>query len=133
MDQSESKRTEVSDDQMTPEAPVTIDEKTLEKTAKAILLWSRDAGCLPPPWVEVPESYKQKLRDQAKAAIEAYLSAADSVPVPKEPTLEMQKAYFDSIDQHMHRVETDPYFGRFDNHRLAYRAMLLATHTNAEK
>lgn len=46
--------------------------------------------------------------------------------VPATPTLEMQKAYFDSIDAHMKRVQTDPRFGRFDNHRLACQKMVLA-------
>jgi hypothetical protein len=46
--------------------------------------------------------------------------------VPLEPTPEMQRAYMDSIDKHLPRVETDPTFGRFDNHRIAYRAMLNA-------
>lgn len=46
--------------------------------------------------------------------------------VPVVPTLEMQHAYFDSIDEHMARVETDPGFGRYSNHTLAYRAMLSA-------
>lgn len=46
--------------------------------------------------------------------------------MPAEPTLEMQRAYFDSIDKYLPRVETDAGFGRFDNHRLAYRAMYAA-------
>lgn len=46
--------------------------------------------------------------------------------VPMEPTREMQKAYFESIDKHLERAMTSPFFGRFDNHRLAYRAMLAA-------
>ncbi|GAA0581133.1 hypothetical protein ACFQH5_20120 [Halomonas salifodinae] len=46
--------------------------------------------------------------------------------VPMEPDLAMQKAYFESIDRHMQRVQTDLRFGRFDNQRLAYRAMLSA-------
>lgn len=49
--------------------------------------------------------------------------------VPVDPTLEMQKAYFDSIDEHMRRVQTDLRFGRFDNQRLGYRRMLAAAPT----
>jgi hypothetical protein len=65
----------------------------------------------------------------------AYVAAALSQPagvpegyalVPLEPTREMQKAYFDSIDKHLERAMTSPLFGRFDNHNLAYRAMLAA-------
>lgn len=47
--------------------------------------------------------------------------------VPLTPTLDMQKAYFDEVDRNMERVETDMRFGRFDNHRLAYCAMLTAS------
>lgn len=46
--------------------------------------------------------------------------------VPLEITPEMQRAYFDVIDKNMHRVETDPRFGRHDSNREAYRAMLAA-------
>lgn len=46
--------------------------------------------------------------------------------VPNEITLEMQRAYFDAIDANMYRVQTDCRFGRFDNNRQAYRAMLAA-------
>ena len=48
----------------------------------------------------------------------------DTVTVPVEITLEMQKAYFDVIDKNMERVQTDPRFGRFENNRQAYRAMI---------
>lgn len=46
--------------------------------------------------------------------------------VPVEPTLEMQKAYFDVIDRNLARVETDPCFGRFASQKQAYAAMLAA-------
>ncbi|PTL88579.1 hypothetical protein C6W88_15800 [Halomonas litopenaei] len=46
--------------------------------------------------------------------------------VPAAPTLEMQKAYFDSIDENMQRVKADLRFGRFDNQRLGYQRMLAA-------
>ena len=46
--------------------------------------------------------------------------------VPLTPTLDMQRAYFDEVDRNMTRVENDYTFGRFDNNRLAYRAMLIA-------
>lgn len=46
--------------------------------------------------------------------------------VPVNPTPEMQRAYFDEIDRNMERVLTDLRFGRFDNHKLAYQAMLAA-------
>ena len=46
--------------------------------------------------------------------------------VPRAPTLEMQKAYFESIDENMQRVQTDLRFGRFDNQRLGYQRMLAA-------
>ncbi len=52
--------------------------------------------------------------------------------VPKEPTLEMQRAYFDEIDRNMSRVQTDLRFGRHDNHELAYKAMLAASPTPAD-
>ena len=61
------------------------------------------------------------------AGITAYLEslrAQGFVEVPKEPTEAMVSAYFKSIDAHMHLVETSPSFGRHDNMRLAYRAML---------
>jgi hypothetical protein len=51
---------------------------------------------------------------------------ADMVLVPREPTPEMQRAYFDSIDKHLDAVAKSPFFGRHDNHRVAYRAMLAA-------
>lgn len=46
--------------------------------------------------------------------------------VPVEPTEKMQRAYFASIDKHMKRVETDLRFGRYDNHKIGYRAMIAA-------
>ena len=46
------------------------------------------------------------------------------VLVPKDVTLDMQKAYFDVIDKNMKRVETDCRFGRFDSAREAYKAMI---------
>ncbi|KJZ10420.1 hypothetical protein TW86_14060 [Halomonas sp. S2151] len=46
--------------------------------------------------------------------------------VPAKPTLEMQKAYFESIDENMQRGQTDLRFGRFDNQRLGYQRMLSA-------
>lgn len=46
--------------------------------------------------------------------------------VPAEITLDMQRAYFDVIDKNMHRVETDPRFGRFSSNEEAYRAMIAA-------
>ena len=52
--------------------------------------------------------------------------ARDTVTVPVEITLEMQKAYFDVIDKNMQRVQTDARFGRFESNREAYRAMIAA-------
>lgn len=46
--------------------------------------------------------------------------------VPLTPTLEMQRAYFNSIDKHMDRVQTSPCFGRHENQRIAYAQMLAA-------
>lgn len=58
----------------------------------------------------------------------------DEVVLPREPTPEMERAYFAEIDKNMHRVETSATFGRHDNFRLAYKAMLLASssRTNGE-
>ena len=53
----------------------------------------------------------------------------DWVMVPREPTLEMQRAYFDVIDRNRKRVENDYNFGRFNSNREAYRAMLSAAPT----
>jgi hypothetical protein len=72
------------------------------------------------------------IANSALASIEEAIAAyttpqpGDGVVVPREPTREMQHAYMDSIDKHLHRVQTDPPFGRFDNHRLAYKAMIAA-------
>lgn len=46
--------------------------------------------------------------------------------VPLTPTLEMQRAYFNSIDKHMDRVQKSPCFGRHENQRIAYAQMLAA-------
>lgn len=48
--------------------------------------------------------------------------ADEWVLVPREPTLEMQHAYFGVIDKNRHRVEHDLRFGRYDSHREAYAA-----------
>ena len=47
--------------------------------------------------------------------------------VPIEVTNAMQHAYFEVIDSNRTRVETDPLFGRYANHRAAYKAMLAAS------
>lgn len=51
---------------------------------------------------------------------------SEYVLVPREPTPEMQRVYFTSIDANMHRVENDVKFGRYENMRIAYRAMIAA-------
>jgi hypothetical protein len=56
----------------------------------------------------------------------APVSAPDGVVVPREITLEMQKAYFDVIDRNMERVQNDLRFGRFDSNKQAYQAMIAA-------
>lgn len=49
--------------------------------------------------------------------------------VPLVPTREMQNAYFKVIDKNMGKVQTSPHFGRWDNMREAYKAMIAATPT----
>ena len=47
--------------------------------------------------------------------------------VPLEPTINMQRAYFDVIDRNLKRVQTDATFGRFSSNQEAYKAMLAAS------
>jgi hypothetical protein len=48
------------------------------------------------------------------------------VTVPREITLDMQRAYFDVVDKNLRRVETDAAFGRYASQKQAYAAMLAA-------
>jgi hypothetical protein len=71
---------------------------------------------------------------EAQRALDHARTAVGTVPrgwklVPENVTPEMQRAYFDVIDENMRRVETDVTFGRYANAREAYRAMLKAAPT----
>lgn len=98
-------------------------------------------GCLAD---QVDEAVYHKARlalSSAKGGVEEGLAARRSedriaptqegraegfVLVPREITLEMQRAYFDVIDKNLARVETDARFGRFASQEEAYRAMIAA-------
>lgn len=59
---------------------------------------------------------------QASATIQAAPEGYAIVPI--KPTQEMENAYFKVIDKNMQRVTTDARFGRYDNFRAAYTAMI---------
>ena len=73
-----------------------------------------------PDWVD-ENTIDMRLSIPTVKAIRAAMKGRLLLP---ELTLEMQQAYFEVIDKNEDRVNTDPLFGRYENQKEAYTAMM---------